>query len=217
MRPTEFLKSQCQSNWDAATAHAFTDALCDGTLDLDKMRGYLQQDYLFVEEFVRLLAAAISNAPSLTDAVPAAQFLAVITGPENTYFQRSLAALDAPEAEAAAPQTQAFLIQMRDARLTGKYEEMLAVLVVAEWTYLSWAAPQEKRAAGLPFYFGEWITLHAGPGFEGVVEYLRGQLDAIWPSLSDTAQTAATQRFFDTVQLERAFFDAAWAGFEVAR
>ena len=103
MRPTDHLKSLCQDDWTAATTHAFTDALADGKLDLDKMRGYLQQDYLFVEEFVRLLAAAISNAPTLPDAVPGAQFLAVVTGPENTYFQRSLAALDVPEAANEAP------------------------------------------------------------------------------------------------------------------
>ncbi len=217
MRPTEHLKHHSLADWKAATTHAFTDALGAGSLDLDKMRGYLQQDYLFVEEFVRLLAAAISNAPTLADAVPAAQFLAVITGPENTYFQRSLEALNVPEAKGHAPETQAFLDLMRRARLSGNYEEMLAVLVVAEWSYLTWATAVEDKAVGLPFWFAEWITLHAGPGFSGVVEYLRSQLDAVWPTLSPDAQDKVTTHFVTAVELERAFFDAAWAGFPVAR
>ncbi len=217
MRATEQLKELNLENWTAATGHAFTDALGAGTLDLDKMRGYLQQDYLFVEEFVRLLAAAISNAPTLADAVPAAQFLAVITGPENTYFQRSLEALNVPEASNHAPETTAFLDLMRKARLSGNYAEMLAVLVVAEWSYLSWASPMEGNAKDLPFWFGEWITLHAGAGFQGVVDYLRAQLDAVWPTLSDAAQDKVRSNFSDAVALERAFFDAAWAGFTVER
>lgn len=217
MRATERLKELNLENWTAATGHAFTEALGDGTLDLDKMRGYLQQDYLFVEEFVRLLAAAISNAPTLADAVPAAQFLAVITGPENTYFQRSLEALDVPEASNHAPETTAFLDLVRSARQSGNYAEMLAVLVVAEWSYLSWASPMEDKAEDLPFWFGEWITLHAGAGFQGVVDYLRAQLDAIWPTLSASDQDKARTNFARAVELERAFFDAAWVGFEVER
>ncbi|MBT8155176.1 TenA family protein [Epibacterium ulvae] len=217
MRATEQLKQNCIADWQAATAHAFTGSLGAGTLDLDKMRGYLQQDYLFVEEFVRLLAAAISNAPSLADAVPAAQFLAVITGPENTYFQRSLSALGVPEAAEHAPETTAFITLMRNARLSGQYEEMLAVLVVAEWSYLSWASTMEDKADDLPFWFGEWITLHAGPGFSGVVDYLRGQLDSVWETLPDSARAKVTETFTKAVTLERDFFDAAWAGFPVAR
>ncbi|WP_370228483.1 TenA family protein [Cognatishimia sp.] len=216
MRATEFLQSQTQADWSAATTHAFTNALVDGSLDADKMIGYLQQDYLFIEDFVRLLASAIAHAPSLADAVPAAQFLGVITGPENTYFLRSFEALEAKTDAPAAQETTAFLNLMRKARASGRYEIMLSVLVVAEWVYLDWAQPFEDRAEGLPFWFGEWITLHCGPGFEGVVSYLRGQLDQCWEGLSDAAKQDVVDTFTAAVACERDFFDAAWAGFEVA-
>ncbi|MEP2148722.1 MAG: TENA/THI-4 family protein, partial [Roseobacter sp.] len=84
MRATQFLQSLAADDWKAATHHPFTDALADGTLSREKMAGYLQQDYLFVEGFVRLLASAVAHVPTLADAVPAAQFLGVICGPENT-------------------------------------------------------------------------------------------------------------------------------------
>uniref|UniRef100_UPI00356B29D1 TenA family protein n=1 Tax=Actibacterium sp. TaxID=1872125 RepID=UPI00356B29D1 len=129
---------------------------------------------------------------------------------------RSLKALGHRPATRAEPATVAFQDLMKDARQSGRYEEMLAVLVVAEWVYLEWATPMAHRAAGLPFWLGEWITLHSGEGFEAVVAYLRGQLDALWPRLDD-AQRARVEALFSTaVRLERAFFDAAWAGFPVA-
>ncbi|MEM6467675.1 MAG: TenA family protein [Pseudomonadota bacterium] len=217
MSATADLKTMAADDWQAATTHAFTNALADGSLDHDKMAGYLQQDYLFVEGFVRLLASAVAHAPTLADAVPGAQFLGLICGPENTYFLRSLEALEVPEAKDTAPETKAFQDLMDDARMSGRYEIMLAVLVVAEWTYLDWATPFEDRAEALPFWFGEWITLHSGPGFASVVAYLRGQLDAVWEGLDDTARTEVTETFTRAVALERAFFDAAWAGFPVAR
>jgi thiaminase/transcriptional activator TenA len=216
MRPTDHLKSLAAEDWRAATTHAFTNALADGTMPRDRMVGYLQQDYLFIDGFVRLLASAIAHAPTLADSVPAAQFLAVITGPENTYFLRSFNELSAEPNASPEPQTRAFQQLMAEARQSGQYEQMLAVLVVAEWIYLEWATPVEHRADALPFWLGEWITLHAGEGFTGVVDYLRGQLDQVWPSLDDSAKSKVEQTFQTAVRLERAFFDAAWAGFPVA-
>jgi thiaminase (transcriptional activator TenA) len=217
MTATEYLKSQVGEDWTAATTHAFTDALASGSLKPEEMAGYLQQDYQFIDGFVRLLASAIAHAPTLADSVPAAQFLAVITGPENTYFLRSFKALEIPVDAPAAAETRAFQDLMREARLSGRYEIMLAVLVVAEWIYLDWASPAADRVDNLPFWLGEWITLHSGKGFESVVAYLRSQLDAVWGGLNVAARAEVEEIFCKAVRLERAFFDAAWRGFAVTR
>lgn len=217
MTATTYLRSKVDRDWTAATTHAFTDALASGSLAPEKMAGYVQQDYQFIDGFVRLLASAIAHAPTMADGVPAAQFLAVIAGPENTYFQRSFAALEIPPDAPAALETSAFQDLMMQARLSGRYEIMLAVLVVAEWIYLDWASPVADRADALPFWLGEWITLHSGEGFEAVVAYLRGQLDAVWEELSIAARADVEEVFNKAVRLELAFFDAAWNGFTVAR
>lgn len=217
MTATDDLKNRVAEDWHAATHHAFTNALADGTLSADKMAAYLQQDYLFVESFVRLLASAVAHAPTLADAVPGAQFLGLICGAENTYFLRSFEALGVAPTDVAAPETKAFQKLMDDARRSGRYEIMLSVLVVAEWLYLDWATPFEDRAEDLPFWLGEWITLHSGDAFAGVVSYLRGQLDAAWETLDEAARAEVTETFKHAVALERAFFDASWDGFAIAR
>lgn len=217
MSATDHLKSLVAEDWHAATHHAFTNALADGTLSRDKMAGYLQQDYQFIEGFVRLLASAVAHAPRFADAVPGAQFLGLISGPENTYFLRSMEALEVPSTAPPVPETIAFQQLMDQARRSGRYEIMLSVLVVAEWIYLDWASPFEHHADDLPFWLGEWITLHSGEGFAQVVAYLRGQLDAAWDRLDDDARADVTATFTKAVRLERAFFDASWAGFAVAK
>ncbi len=213
MRPTEYLRSKCDADWQAATNHAFCAELANGTLPLAKMKWYLAQDYKFIGQFVRLLASAIAHAPTLQDSVPAAQFLALVTGPENNYFQRAFDALEMTSQERepdAAPATVAFQNLMISARESGRYEDMLAVLCVAEWSYLSWAERYAPPHDGLPFWFNEWITLHSGEGFEGVVAYLRGQLDKAWSELDDTQRTNVEHRFTQAVRLERDFFDASY-------
>lgn len=76
---------------------------------------------------------------------------------------------------------------MDSARESGRYEQMLAVLVAAEW-----------------------IDLHSGPGFAGVVEYLRSQFDKVWLTLTNEQQEAAQAIFVKAMALERAFFDVAY-------
>ena len=51
---------------------------------------------------------------------------------------------------------------------------------------LAWATRMEPtRKEGIPFWCGEWIDLHSGDSFAGVVSYLRGLLDRAAPSLPE--------------------------------
>ncbi|MEO9896570.1 MAG: TenA family protein [Paracoccaceae bacterium] len=213
MRPTDYLKNSVQRDWDVVTDHPFCKELAEGTLPLEKMRWYLIQDYKFIDEFVRLLATAIAHAPTLADGVPMAQFLGLVTSTENTYFLRSFEALDVSQEDrnvAPAPTTRAFQDLIRAARMSGRYEQMLAVLIVAEWSYLTWANRYKTYNADLPFWFSEWIDLHTGEGFESVVNHLRNQLDSEWADLSDHHQSKAAAMFHKAVLCERAFFDNAF-------
>ena len=217
MSATQHLKSLVAVDWYAMTHHPFTDALADGTISPDKMAGYLQQDYQFIEGFVCLLSSAVAHAPKLVDAVPSAQFLGLICSSENTYFLQSMQAIEVPPTALAAPETIEFQKLMGQARHSGRYEIMLSFLVVEEWIYIDWATPFRNRANDLPFWLGEWITLHSDDGFAQVVAYLRDQLDATWDTLDTAAQMDISETITQAIMLECKFFDASWAGFVVTK
>lgn len=63
------------------------------------LKKYLIQDHRFLDAFVVLLASAIAKARTLDDRIPGCQFLAVITGKENTYFERSFEVLGCNDTE----------------------------------------------------------------------------------------------------------------------
>jgi len=214
-RPTDELRAQNIADWEAATRHPFCAELADGSLPLDKMRRYLVQDYQFIDNFFRLAASAIHHAPSLPDRLPLAQFMGVLAGPENTYFQRSFDALDVPQTERDRPEletpTREFQELMLKASRSGNYGAMVAVLCVAEWTYLEWATPFAPAQENLPFYFSEWIDLHAGEYFESVVGYLRAQVDTAYDDANNEGRAIISDYFSRAVMLERAFFDMSYA------
>lgn len=213
-RPTDILRDANLDDWRHATRHKFCVELADGSLPLDKMRNYLVQDYQFIDNFFRLAASAIHHAPSLPDRLPLAQFMGVLAGPENTYFQRSFDAFDVAEAERQNPDlkepTKAFQNLMLKASKSGNYGAMVAVLCVAEWSYLEWATPYASYKDDLPFYFAEWIDLHVGEYFESVVEHLRGQVDRAYHDTDAKNQAVILEYFSEAVRLERAFFDMSY-------
>jgi len=220
MRPSEQLKQTCIDDWLKATNHPFCIELADGSLALDKMRVYLAQDYTFIDNFVRLAASAIHHAPSLPDRLPLAHFLGNIAGPENTYFQRSFDILSVADSKRTAPKlltpTSDFQALMLKAANSGEYGNMVAVLCVAEWVYLSWAQPVFERTdyakliKTLPFYFGEWVNLHSGEYFESVVDHLRTQLDIAFNNADVQQQQTMQDYFQQAVLLEKQFFDACY-------
>lgn len=217
---TESLVQELSQPWSRMINHRFTDELATGTLNLGVLRCYLVQDHRFLDSFVVLLSSMISRAHSLKDRIPGAQFLGLITGKENTYFERSFEALGVSEAvresTPSAPVTSSFIDLMRNVAATGNFAEMLAVLVAAEWSYQSWGERVLPKAVEGPFYFREWVDLHSGPYFGSVVAYFRGLLDAEAKRLKTLlgggkVLAAARERFEEAVSLEYHFFEYCYA------
>ncbi|WP_255194052.1 TenA family protein [Natronobeatus ordinarius] len=224
-RFTDWLRERAEPAWTDAVTHPFARQLGDGTLPEDAYAAYLVQDYAFVDELVGTFGFAVGEAPGIDAKRPLVEFLETVTDEENDYFLRSFEALEVPESRWHDPEptatTQAFLDLLGRAARQGGYAETLAVLVPAEWIYREWAtavadeyadpAADEPPSAGadLPFYYAEWIDLHAVPSFVDFVDWLRGQLDAVGPALSSRRQRRVETLFRRSVDLEVAFFDDA--------
>lgn len=225
---TDWLRDRAEPEWTRAVEHPFTRELGAGTLPKEAFAEYLIQDYAFIDALVGAFGFAVGQAPDMAAKRPLVVFLETVTDEENDYFARSFDALGVAESRRADPEltetTAAFIDLLGRAPHEGGYEETLAVLVAAEWLYEQWArAVVEKYAdpgaesdrpsvgADLPFYYAEWIDLHAVPAFVGFVDWLRGQLDDHGPELSDRRQARIDRLFQRTVALEASFFETAYA------
>ena len=215
-RFTDELREKAGDQWERVIHHRFTKSLAAGSIDQDVLKRYLIQDHRFLDSFSVLLASIIAHLPTLKDRIPGAQFLAVITGPENTYFERSFKTMGISAQERQntrdAAVTTKFCTLMRKVAMEGTLAEMLAVIVVCEWSYLSWGQAVEKQTIRNDFVCYEWVELHSGPAFEGVVEYFRSNLDREGTKLDAAGRTACEKRFLETVQLEEEFFEYAYSG-----
>ena len=211
---SEQLRHTHQARWDACVHHRFITEMFAGTLDDAVLRRYLVQDYQFINRFVALLGAAIASADAFAPRVTLAQFAAMVTSDENTYFLRSFDALGVAQEDRVQPQlalpTVGFQALMAQAARSQKYANCLAVLCVAEGLYLDWA-DQPGRALPSRFEHAEWVHLHANDGFRTFVGWLRSELDRVHAQLSEAERAQARDFFHRAVRCERAFFDSVYA------
>lgn len=214
-RFTETLRTAAGDQWNRVIHHKFTKELAAGTIDRKVLRKYLIQDHRFLDAFVALLASMISKARCLEDRIPGCQFIALITGKENTYFERCFEKIDGCSAEERGliPDdecTAAFIGLMQEVASTGSLGEMLSVLVVCEWSYLSWGQIVLSSTVRDDFVTYEWVDLHSGEYFESVIDYLRGLLDKEGDLIDEDGRKKCTARFLHAVDLEEKFFDNAY-------
>ncbi len=212
-RFTDWLRDRAEPDWTEATEHRFTRELGAGDLDDAAFREYLLQDYAFVEHLTGTFGHAAGEAPTMAAKSRLVDFLATLTDDEDDYFERSFAALDVPESTYADPErtptTEAFVDLLERASREGGFAETLAVLVPAEWIYLEWATAVAE-ASPERFYLREWIDLHAVESFASFVGWLREELDREGAAASERRQRRLARLFRRAVELEVAFFDAAY-------
>ena len=67
MRFSDQLRQAAGEVWAAQHEHPFVCGIHDGTLDPERFRFYLRQDYLFLIEYARLLALACARAATRAD------------------------------------------------------------------------------------------------------------------------------------------------------
>jgi thiaminase/transcriptional activator TenA len=212
-RFTDWLRERSAPDWSEATTHRFTRELGDDALDDEVFRRYLVQDYAFVGALVGAVGRAVGDAPTMDAKGRLVDFLGTLTADENDYFERSFAALDVPEETYTDPEltptTRAFEDLVERATREGGYAETLAVLVPAEWIYREWATAVGSESPSR-FYLAEWIDLHANPGFESFVAWLRAELDREGRAVSPRRRRRLERLFRRTVALEVAFFESAY-------
>jgi thiaminase/transcriptional activator TenA len=214
-RPTEWLREAAEPDWSGAVGHRFALACNAGTVPPEVMRRYLVQDYAFIGTFTALLGRAIHTAPDMAARLPLGRFMGLLCSEENTYFVRAFDALGVKEALRRDPPlstaAQGFRALMAGAAASEAHADQLAVLCVAEWTYLTWARPARDTRPAEPFWCAEWVDLHASPYFEGFVEGLRAALDREVLALDAAGRARVRGLFTRAARLEREFFDSAYA------
>ncbi|MEZ5102588.1 MAG: thiaminase II [Thermoleophilia bacterium] len=207
------LRTAADALWQAQHEHPFVTGIGDGSLDPDRFRHFIRQDYLYLVDYGRVFALAAGRAPRLDIARRLVE-LAHETFETEMALHRELAAgwgvgVDELERERPTPTTLAYTGFLLRTAALDDFAVVASALLPCMWGYsevgqrLASASSPDGRYAG-------WIASYAAPEFAALAVWCRGLVDELAAGLSDPGRAAMQKAFVEASRLELAFWDASW-------
>jgi thiaminase/transcriptional activator TenA len=211
-RYSDALRSLAGGIWEAQHAHPFVQGIGDGTLEVERFRHFVRQDYVYLTEYARLLSLACARAPRLEWMHRFAELAESTLGNEMEMHRRFAAewAISAEELEheRATPTTRAYTEFLLRTATLGDFAELVSALLPCMWGYAEVGRALAHRARGNPY--GAWIEMYASPEFGAQADWCRAITDEVAAGLDDTGRARMLEAFLQSSRHELAFWDMAW-------
>ena len=201
--------------WEECLRHPFVTGIGDGTLDMEKFRYFMLQDYLYLFDYARVFALGVVKArdPELMR-VFAANVDAILGG-EMKIHRAYMKRLDITEEQVfsikPALANLSYTNYMLSVAQTGGPMEIVASILACSWSYaeIGQALAAIPGAAEHPFY-GEWIRGYASEEYAATNQALIELMDSLAADAGEEQLAYLTDVFVNCSRYELGFWDMAW-------
>lgn len=211
-----FFDELCARN--AATHHTSLEhpvvaGIGRGDLPEATFRGYIEQDFLFLCAYVRVLARAVAASPSLDDATMLAELLHATLTVEIAALRELYAAFDGePDALDVTPMastTRAYTNHLLASSAEGSLPLILASILPCQWGYRE--IGRHLAARGLPAdpRYARWIGEYASDDYGTLVDRIITRFDALARAASDWERERCREVFAASSVYEHGFWEMA--------
>lgn len=201
--------------WEACLRHPFVTGIGDGTLDMEKFRYFMLQDYLYLFDYARVFALGVVKArdPELMR-VFAANVDAILGG-EMKIHRAYMKRLDITEEQVfsikPALANLSYTNYMLSVAHAGTPMEIVASILACSWSYaeIGQTLAAIPGAAEHPFY-GEWIRGYASEEYTATNQALIELMDTLAADATESQLAYLTDVFVNCSRYELGFWDMAW-------
>jgi thiaminase/transcriptional activator TenA len=213
-RFTERLRQRAAEIWKAQYRHPFVQGIGDGTLELEKFKFWVRQDYVFLIEYARLLALAAARSPDLKTMMRFAGLLKETVETEMSLhrgyaaeFQISSKEL---ERESPAPTTRAYTDFLLRVATTGDFAELAAALLPCMWAFSEIGQRLAAKPKPSDERYAEWIAMYSSSEFAELAEWCRELVDSLAAGLPERELLKVEAAFLTSSRYELQFWEMAW-------
>ena len=201
--------------WAACHAHPFVRGIGDGSLDVEKFRFFLLQDYLYLFDYARVFAHGVIKArdPALMRVF--SDNVHSVLGGEMAIHRAYMARLGIPEEQvlstAPALANTAYTHYMLAVAAAGGPAEIVAAILACSWSYAEIGTRLNAipGAAAHPFY-GTWIQGYAAAGYQDGNAALVALMDTLAEGCTDAEYRRLEEIFVTCSRFELGFWDLSW-------
>ncbi len=213
---TDVLRAAASSIWEAQLNHPFVRGLADGSLETDRFKRWVRQDYLYLKEFARVFAWAVAKADSLESMSWYAQVLHLTLNTEMALHRQYAARFDITtqelEAETMWPTTRAYTDFLVRTAAAGDMAKLVAALLPCAWGYAFIARELARQGRPDDARYAEWIDQYVSPDFVQASEWLKVEMNRLAEGKSAQERRDLVDLFVLSSQYEWQFWEMCWAG-----
>lgn len=216
MKTTERLLSAVKEIWDAYNEHPFVLGIQDGTLDQEKFKYYIIQDFLYLEEYAKVFALGIAKAKSPETTALFSKYVALLTEGEMDIHRGYMGKFAVSRKELEATHRALDNLSYTSYMLRVAYEEgeaeILAAILSCAYSYEVIARKiVERNPAALdhPFY-GDWVKGYANPQYSEANVLLLETTDRLTQHYTEQQVRHLVNIFISCSRYELAFWELAW-------
>jgi thiaminase/transcriptional activator TenA len=202
----------------AILSHPFITGVGDGSLEVERFKYYVMQDYVYLIDYSRVLALATARAP---DVETMRWFAGVLEETLSTEMDlhRSYCAefgitAAALEGTRAAPTTTAYVNFLLKVAHLGSFGELVAALVPCQWGY--WEIGDHLARRGVPAGasavggYRKWIQMYTAPEFTALATYIRRLADREGERAGAAQRVAMQEAYLTSFKYEYLFWEMAY-------
>jgi len=202
--------------WDAQLEHPFVKGLGDGSLEVDRFKRWVLQDYLYLKEFARVFAWAVAKSDRLDAMGWYAGVLNLTLNTEmelhRTYAARFDISPEELEAETMWPTTRAYTDFLVRTSADGDMADLLAALLPCAWGYVHIGQHLAERSPPEDQRYADWIGQYSSQEFADAAEWLKTELDRVATGASEQKRKRLIDLFVLSSRYEWEFWEMCWNG-----
>lgn len=210
------LKTKSGKIWEDGYNHPFVQELGKGTLDREKFKFYLLQDYLYLLQYAKVFAigAVKSDTEELMTRFSSIQYFTLAN--EMNIHREYMAGFGITRGEMLAVKpslfNSAYTANMIATGQTGGLAELIAAVFPCAWTYSDYAKRLKTQYSGLleGSFYKTWIDIYSSDEFAESFEWFYSTLDDLAANMSDRQRKKIEEIFISSVEFEYLFWDMSY-------
>ena len=215
MNTAERLLSATKEIWQMYNCHPFVLGIQNGTLDKEKFRYYIIQDYLYLEDYAKTFAIGVAKAKSLETANLFAKYINVMNG-ELDIHSGYLAKLGITQQEIDAAARSIANLSYTSYMLRVAYEEgeaeIFAAILACAYSYEVIAKNMVKnnQSAVNDEFYGDWVKGYISDSYAAENVILLEKINRLTKDYTERQIQHLVEIFTACSRYELAFWDMAW-------
>jgi len=216
MKTTQLLFESAKDIWEGYHRHPFVRGIADGTLDIEKFRFFMIQDYLYLFEYAKVFALGVVKA---NDHELMQMFSANVDGVLNgemkihrEYMKKLGITEEEIERTKMSLTNKSYTEYMISTGFKGDSLDILAAILACSWSYQQIGkkiADENPKAIEHAFY-GAWVEGYSSKDYGDTNTRLIDLTDKLAKNCSEEQEKRLVDIFVTCSRYEAMFWDMSW-------